>query len=347
MPFSIRELIEQFLTSRRVYAYETEAFVRMKHDHDLVAGTDIQLSRIAEAYGFFTALTFETQGLNDNGSDVSIRYRDLGSDEDAPAQILGFQIKSHVELAASDVMAKLKAQRDDAFRKIPNLTHYYILLCADENGLKTRLNAIRAEFLGAERTTVVSPTQALPFLRYEPFQVNAQVKRMMDKNDRVLTAMRESLDMPSDTAKAVACYLSAHLLFAGTPTVAVSELRGGLLGQLYNRIVDAARERERRQQEARKADEEAYNLGDEIDYFEDEDQSTLKILSLDSETALADDIEQLEREFVEQSSDGNSLTLMNPAAAPVIAVASDAMVRYDYGLEDVVPYLLDLAGVEL
>lgn len=347
MPFSFGDLVNQFLTSRRVLEYQTEEFVTLQHDRDLVTGTNNQLSRIAESYGYFTALTFETQGINDNGSDVSVRYRNLGADEDAPTRVLGFQIKSHVELASPDTLAKLKAQRDDAFRKIPDLAHYYILLCGHERKLKKRLNAIRAEFLKADRTTVVSPVHVLRFLWYKSFQVDAQVKRLMEESDVVLKEMYKSLETSSDTAKALVCYLAANLLSSGTPTVAVSDLRDGILGRLYRSVVEAARERERTVEEARKTAEAYHDLGDEIDSFYEDDDGNLAIVNLDPETALAIDIEQLSGEFTEQSPDGSSVTLMINAAAPVIAVAADAMVRYGYGQAEVVPYLLDLAGVEL
>src|SRR5665213_95072 len=342
MQFTFRDIVEQFLTRRSAYEYETEEFVSLQHDRDLVTGIDQQLDRIASAYGYFTALSFETQGINDNGSDVSVRYRDLGTDGEAPTRVLGFQIKSHSELTNADTVAKIKAQRDDAFRKIPDLEHYYILLCGYEKKLKKRFNAIRAEFLKAERTTVVSPTNVLPFLRYESFQIDAQVKRVMDETDVVLKAMRQSLDMSTDTAKALACYLCAHLLATGSPTTPIVDLREGFVGNLYDRVIAAARDRKERLETAR----EIYDLGDEIDEFEEEEGS-LSISSLDSDTALASDIEQLNREVAEQSANGGSLTLMVAAATAVVAVAADAMVRYGYSHKEVVPYLLDLAGVDL
>ena len=102
MAFSFRDLVDQFLTGRRTLEYETERFELMRHDRDLVTQVDNQLARIAAAYGYFTALSFETQGINDNGSDVSVRFRDLATEEDAPTRVLGFQIKSHLELTNPD-----------------------------------------------------------------------------------------------------------------------------------------------------------------------------------------------------------------------------------------------------
>jgi hypothetical protein len=216
VPFSFRDLVDQFLTSRRTFEFETSAFTTMLHDKHLVAKVQNQLTQIAEAYGYFTALVFETQGINDNGSDVSVRFRDLGTESDGPSRVLAYQIKSHAELAQKDVVQKIKAQRDDAFRKIPELAHYYVLLCGDELKLKRRLNAIRAEFLKAERTTVVSPSQALRFIRYEEYQIDAQVKRLMDESDSVLREMVADLSLLSDTAKALVCYLACQLLSHGT-----------------------------------------------------------------------------------------------------------------------------------
>jgi hypothetical protein len=343
VPPSFRDLVDQFLTASRTFEFETEAFVTMKHDRDLVTGFDTRLARIAESYGYFTALSFETQGINDAGSDVSVRYRDLGVDPDGPHRVLGFQLKSHVELTVKDVVSTIKAQRDDAFRKIPDLAHYYIVLCGFEQQLKKRFNAVRAEFLHAPRTTVVSPVQALRFLRYELYQIDSRVKRGMDESDIVLREMRQSLDGLSDTAKVLVCSMAARVISYGSTTIDIGDLASGPVGRAYQRVIEEAQRNEARVAQAR-AEAEMYDRGDEID--EREDDGDLEIASLDPATAIAVDLEQLEGDFVEQSHNGNQLSLLLAPAAAVLAVASDAVVRYGYTGEGVVPYLLDLAGVE-
>jgi hypothetical protein len=341
-------LVDQFLTGQRVFEYETGEFVSMKHDRELVPGLDTRLARVAQAYGYFTALSFETQGLNDNGSDVSVVYRDVGSNDNAQREVLGFQIKSHTELASKAIVAIIKAQRDDAFRKIPDLAHYYIVLCAYELPLKKRLNAIRAEFLNAHRTTVVSPTQALKFLRLEMFQIDATVKRVLDDSDVVLREMREDLEPLTDTAKALVCFLSATVVGTGTLDIDLRELQSGALARFYERVIDAADSLATRVENARDL-VAAFDLGDEVDEIDDladVPDSTLRIIGMDVETAFAVDLEHLEGDFLLQSSTGTSVTLLLPAARSIVAVAADAMVRYGYSTEELTPYLLAIAGVE-
>ncbi len=349
MAFSFQELLEQFLTARRAYEFETVEFVARRHNDDLVPGLDRLLSQIASSYGYFTALSFETQGINDNGSDVTVRFRDLGSDPDALHRVLGFQIKSHTELLDKGIVSTIKAQRDDAFRKIPDLAHYYIVLCADEVTLKKRLNAVRAEFINADRTTVISPVQALRFYHYEPFHIDGQVKRLVDEKDVVLREFQAALvDIPTDTAKALVCFLTAILLSDGTPSVTVRDVLHGPLGVVYGRLIEAAIAQEKRLVVARGTADELYDL--EGDVFDDQgahDVATLIIPSLDADTALAIDIAHIEGDFSQQSHDGEYLSLMVKSVTPIIAVAAEAIVRYDYSLNDLIPYLLDVAGLDI
>jgi len=347
MPPSFRDLVDQFVTVRSVFEFETADFQRMKHDRDLVSGIRSRLARVAQAYGYFTALTHETQGINDNGSDVSVVYKHLGADGEAPRRVLGFQIKSHIELTTDDAMGKLKAQRDDALRKIPNLEHYYILLCGDETKLKKRLNAIRSEFLNAERTTVVSPVYALRLLRLEEFQIDAQVKRLMDDQDVVLRSMRDALESLEDTGKALVASLCANLVTTGDASMKLSELKSGSVARLYDRVIAVAKAREEAREADRERTQRVYDLGDEVEEYDDSDDYTLRITRLDRDDLFASDIDSIVGDLAEQSGDGEVLTLQINAAAPVVAVAADAMVRYGYNEDQLLPYLLDLAGVDL
>ena len=350
MAFTFQELVAQFLTTRRAYEFETVEFVTRRHDADLVPNLDRLLAHIASSYGYFTALSYETQGINDNGSDVTVRYRELGTESDDPPRVLGFQVKSHIELTEKSAMSVIKAQRDDAFRKIPGLTHYYIVLCADEGPLRKRLNAIRAEFANVDRTTVISPVQALRFYRYEAFQIDGQVKRLVDDKDVVLREFQKVLaGIGSDSAKALLCFLAVNLLVRGTPQLRVREILQGPLGSVYRKLIDAAIAQEERLEKLRETANKLYELEGEVfdDDGEDEDPETLAIPSFDPANALAFDIEHLEGTFLEHSHDGEHVSLLVPAIAPVVAVAAEALVRYEYPENELVPYLLDIAGVDI
>lgn len=342
MAFSYRELLEQFLTARRTSASDTGAFIAMKHDRDLVPGMQERLTRISEAYGFFTALSYETQGITDNGADVSVRFRELHAAADSAHAVIGFQIKSHEELKDAAAVAKLKAQRDDAFRKIPGLAHYYIVLCAAEGALKKRLNAIRSEFLGASQTTVVDPAQALRFYRRTLLQIDSQVKVLMDESDKVLLLLRRELDTGSATTKALVCSLVARFVLTGDLDVPVANLMEGALKHQYD---IAVLEAERTQAHVA-AMEESYNLGDEVDEGEDLPSGLTHLLDggLENGSALAADLSNVEGDFIEQSPDGQTVRLLLNRLPAAIAVAADAVVRFDYTANEVVEYLLDLAG---
>jgi hypothetical protein len=348
MPPSFRDIVDQFISVRSVMEFETADFRGMRHDRDLVPGIRSRLARVAQAYGYFTALTHETQGINDNGSDVSVVYRLMDADGEAPRRVLGFQVKSDSELSNDDVMGKLKAQRDDALRKIPNLEHYYILLCGDESRLKKRLSAIRSEFLNAERTVVLSPMHVMRFLRLEEYQIDAQVKRSMDEQDVVLRAMRDSLESLEDTGKVLVIALAARLVSTGDASMRIPELQYGATGRMYDRIIAAAEARASATDAAHRDHlERLYDLGEEVDCFEDPGSHTLRITSLNRDDLFASDINDIVGDLVEQTNDGDLLTLQVDSAAPVVAVAADALVRYSYSEDELLPYLLDLAGVDV
>lgn len=151
------------------------------------------------------------------------------------------------------------------------------------------------------------------------------------------------------SAKGLLCYLAANLLLRGSASVRVGDILEGPLGSVYRKLIAAAEAQEERLDRAREA---ARNMDDlEGEDFDDEDGQrdilTLAISSFDAPTALAFDIEHLEGTFSEQSHDGAYISILISPSVPVIALAAESIVRYDYTESDLVPYLLDIAGVEM
>jgi hypothetical protein len=107
----------------------TRLFREWKHDADILPRLQAQLEMLLEVYGKFEPVVYNTQGMHDDGADVVIRFRPENADEDW--ELIGFQVKSFDDLANPKYMRELKAQRDDAFRKVVGMRDYFLLLCTD------------------------------------------------------------------------------------------------------------------------------------------------------------------------------------------------------------------------
>ena len=107
--------------------------------------------------------------------------------------VVGFQIKSYDDCVRPDLLRELKAQRDDSFRKVQGLNHYYIVMSTDEVAHKNLIRRVEAEFRTPERTTVIEPTFAFGFLGLGARRIDALVARTMESGDLVYKKAVEAL----------------------------------------------------------------------------------------------------------------------------------------------------------
>ena len=117
----MRESVQDSVT--RLLRYQrsptTQPFRNWKHNRDILPKLQQQLELILDAYGKFHPIVYDTQGIRDDGVDIALSHFPEGNSDEK--QIIGFQAKSFEDLAPTSYLQSIKAQHDDAFRKVKGL----------------------------------------------------------------------------------------------------------------------------------------------------------------------------------------------------------------------------------
>jgi len=269
--------------------------------------------------------------------DVLAHSRPEGESQSSP-ELIGFQIKSHHEFRERDLFLKLKAQRDDAFRKVEGLTHYYILLCTNEAVNKEAIRKIEQEFRSARQTYVIEPTYVHYFLNLSHRRIEGFVTRALSSEDLVFRRALQTVQVSAQSAAVLAVYLAAHCM--GHPATVPELHRSGELRTYYELFLNAKR----------RAAELASELGwvrrerdddNEIDHNDVGERDDMR--DLDFETLLSRDLELLDAALIDF--DGSAVVCREADMLPVIALLVDARVRYDLTEKEIVEYALDALGL--
>lgn len=330
---SVPELMLRFLQYQRALEGDTKVFNKEKHNADLCPKWQRKIESILYAYGRFTNIVYDTQGIRDDGSDIILRY---GESENKIDSTIAFQVKSFDDMSKSDYLYKLKAQRDDSFRKVKNLKSYFIVLCTDEKIHKDRIRMIEAEFRTADRTLVIEPTYTYSFLNIPDHRIHAVVKRTLDADDIVWKRAIEAIEFPSISARLLSVYISLQWV-AGRRNICVNDLlRSNELMNFYEKV--------------REKDEQ---INDQILFEEQEDEIDpdsqdgfdLTLAGQTYDERLAFDLEIIEQGVIAVNSSNGEIVVFETQLLPIIALITDAMARYDYQFNDVLPYMLDMLGI--
>ncbi len=320
---SVPEIVDRMLRLGRTPSENTERFKSLKHDRDLLPQFQKQLERVLESYGKLSPLTYDTQGIRDQGVDVAIRRHD---ENDEFHSLIGFQIKGTDDLLQDDYMQKLKAQHDESSR-VKGLHRYYIVTCVHEAEHKKRLRSIAGEFKNAQRTRIIEPTFADYFLLLTQERIDAYIRRTLTGSDIVLKKALEAVDFTSRMTGAVLVYLTVRFYIESAGPVDIATIIGsGTLRTLHEKLLNGA--------EAEYDDLEADDVM-EFDEFSE--------IQRDFETQIHRDLEKLEDGSI--AIEGDSITVRFDQVMPLIALATDALVRYEYPPQSVMPYLLDLLSL--
>ncbi|MGB2713513.1 MAG: hypothetical protein WBC51_04995 [Vicinamibacterales bacterium] len=332
MRISPTHTVDHFLRLHRTLIIETREFRDLRHNDDLCPRFQLQLEAVLRAVGQFEPVVYDTQGLIDHGADIVVRIRHQERlDQEAP-ELLGFQIKSFEDFRRSDLFRALKAQRDDALRKIPYLAGYYIVLCTDEDRDKDAIRNIEAEFRGAERTIVIEPTYSLNFLRLPDRRIQGLVTRMMQSQDFVFREAVKTIELSTPTAGLLAVYL-ATLAAEGRHDISVYDLKHqGRLRDLYESALETRRNAAERYKEPAPTDETDRFLGREPTLYRPPTEQELKRMAEvfydDFEDALAFDLEQLDMNLIDIAAVSGRITVRPEEMLALTALLTDAKVRY-------------------
>ncbi|MFL5561015.1 MAG: hypothetical protein ACJ79K_06045 [Gemmatimonadaceae bacterium] len=304
------------------------------------------------SYGKFEPVVYDTQGINDDGSDLVLRCRPENSDGDP--ELICFQVKSYDDLLKKTYMQELKAQRDDSFRKVIGLRHYFLILCTDESLHRKKLRNIMAEFRSADRTEVIEPAFAYTFLHHPNTRVDALVKRAMEAEDYVFNLALGSLEFPNPSARALALFLVVRFVLSGQSTFQIEDLRHesglqNIYGELRSQqqaLLELYESAEQgfvppfEDQDEAPDDAEGEDMRE---YSHETDDTPIQIADFDEQ--LAADLLLLENDVLEVGSASSHVTLRPEELRALVAVVSDSVARYEYDEEQLLTYMSNVMGV--
>jgi hypothetical protein len=168
-----QRLVANAFRYRTARPEETHIFRGLRHDADLVPKVTQQLRFLMEGFHRDTNVTYDIQGMSDEGSDVLLRLQSVSS-----VSFIGVQIKSHVELGEKGIVADLRNQLSRSEDRYDPLLRWYIFLAADtsdaaDRRTPRRLSDIRAAFAKKRKVTIVDPVYSATFLCLSKAQMDS------------------------------------------------------------------------------------------------------------------------------------------------------------------------------
>jgi len=351
------QLLDFMLRRERSLVIETEAFRSMKHNADLCPRVRSQIETVLKAFGRFEPIVYDTQGFGDDGVDLVVRVeRERQETADAP-QVVGLQVKSYEDFRRKGMLRELKAQHDDARRKVQGLKEHFILLCTDEDEHKDAIRTIEAEFRSAPDTFIIEPTFAYGFLTMPTRRIEGLVGRAMQSEDIVFRRALETVDVGHASAGILAVYVAGQVL-GGILRVGIEELiKAPAISGAYAELREAINKRyvafESHQTSAlvvpiHPDDDDGDD--DEDDDYEDYDEqrraeNELLISDLTAEDLIAHDLEVLDTKLIDIDPTSATVVPRLDDIMPIVALLADAQVRYEMRSADLVSYGLHALGL--
>jgi hypothetical protein len=286
----------------------------MKHDAELCPRFQKQIERIFSGFKKYQALSYEIQGLRDEGTDVL-----LIEWVNQQKEFVSFQLKGEWDLNQKDYLQKLKAQYHDATERYGDrLVDYYIVLCysivsrpqPDRSAVidKARIQTIKSVVRAFDRTDnvrIVEPEYAAWFLWLGEVQMDAIIKSRFGDQDIVF---KEALDITKDLAPMETVVLVLFIwlhLFENTKTISAEEFLELPVTQRLHQELGAI------------AEEHLYEF----------------------EYQIAHDLETLQNKYLECDSEGYFSLPLN-RVQPLVALMMDGSVRYEHDGHELLEYTL-------
>ena len=336
------DLIDHFTRMQRSREEDTSDFANQKHNRDLLPRLQERVENILYAYGTFHPIVYDIQGPSDAGADVLVVLRPRAEDQGGQVKTIGFQVKSDNEIGNKKTLSLLKAQRDDSFRKIDGLTAYYILLCADMRSHRERVRLITSEFRTADRTVVVEPTFAHHLLNLPLRRIEGIVSRAHQAEDVVFQKAIDVFNRVSSySAGALLAYIALWIIFdGGSLTLRDIQEDSSLHGfyeDLAEEVDDAIAVADRGETQkvvsrgTQRVDSDGILIAEPMGDFEE---------------ALATDLELLDGNVIDMDTSSDGIKVIREEILPIVAVLSDAVLRYDLDRQQSLEYAYNLFGLE-
>jgi hypothetical protein len=188
-----RRLILEAFRLYRVSTDHTRALRNLRHDADLLPQLRDQLDDLLRCIPADQHIEYDVQGLSDQGTDVVVRLTAGGRES-----YVCFQVKSHREIAESDLVAKLRTQHSESLDHYGTRALWCAVLAADVSTKDVRINArlrgIRKAFSKKPQTAVIDPTNLGGFLQLSHTQMTSLVTlTMRPDGDPILSEARADL----------------------------------------------------------------------------------------------------------------------------------------------------------
>jgi hypothetical protein len=168
-----QRLVANAFRYRTARPADTRTFRDLRHDANLVPQVTQQLRFLMEGFHRDTNVTYDIQGMSDEGSDVLLC---LQSARDA--RFIGIQIKSHKELRLKGIVSELREQLSRSEDRYDPMLRWYIFLGADisdkmDRVTSRRVRDIQSAFVKKSKVTIVDPVYAVTFLRLSKAQMDS------------------------------------------------------------------------------------------------------------------------------------------------------------------------------
>ena len=343
---TVPDIVTRLIRFHRSPPRADRAFRKLKHDRDLLPRLQTQLEIVLGAYGKFEPLVYDTQGVRDDGSDIVLRWR---TENASRAEYIGFQVKSFDDLEKDQYLKLLKSQHFESHTAISELRKYFIVLCTDASVHKNKIRSIEAAFKLAENSEVIEPSFAHAFLFMQRTTLEAIVKKTLEAEDYVFREALESLDFSTQSAKALAVFLSVQFVLDGKSRVTFTELaENNVLRSIYEylrvrqeeRIADSVYAYD---DESADDEEESFEADDDEDKYYDEDDDH-PIVSEHFESQLISDIENVDSYLLQREASESYRIVVDQLRA-LNAVSLDALVRYQYSVNELYAYMFSVMGI--
>lgn len=345
----MRESLQDSIT--RLVRYQrspiTNPFRRWKHNRDILPKLQHQLEVILDAYGKFRPIVYDTQGIRDDGVDIALSYFPEGNS--AERQMLGFQAKSFDDLTPANYLQSIKAQHDDAFRKVRGLQYYYILLCTDAKAHTEKIRAIEAEYRSDNRTEIIEPAFAYTFLHHPKTRIDALIKRTFEADDIVFRRAFDALDQTSPSARVLAIFLAVKSTLTGETAYSTDSIfEEPLLRSTYDtlrlqqqELLESARQAVAERFAAPAGEEPEDEYATDVAEIDDDPPQIAEFTQ-----QVANDLDLLNGDVVDADSGSSSKIKFRAAQQlPLVAVIADARARYEHSYEELLAYMFNVMGV--
>lgn len=353
----VAHIIFDLLQYRRASIAQTETFSKLTHNKDLCPRFQNKIELVLESYRNYQQITYDIQGLRDNGSDIIIRPQ-----TNEESEFICLQVKSEWDLNQEDYIKTLKAQAFESQRTYERLLDYYIVVCCDllaankeSRKRHDQIRTISAEFATAKNVHVIEPQFALGFLQLTSIQIDAAIKAKLGVDDVVFREAAACLVDYLATARAVLFRILVMSVYEKRSSLKEQEILDSTkLREIYVIVPDIDPEYYYLKREVEQYDEDLVNYADDDPDSDEElfdgihdDLRELEELGKErgytTEARLAIDLDILDGVYIKRNDDGG-YSVMFEAVESLIALTIDARIRYKYSGDELIEYLMDLFG---